>query len=146
MAINVPPGPMCPHMIAQGYIRHSTSAATLAGRAPICAPPISPSCSVATACEASLMPVQYVQFMEAKMQKIGSEAARRQLPELLDRAHSGEPAIIMKRGKPYAALVSLDQCQLASPKAGLLALRGSGSGLWGQAPAETVGSLRGEWD
>jgi len=80
------------------------------------------------------------------MEKIGSEAARRQLPELLDRAHSGEPAIIMKRGKPYAALVPLDQCQIPSPKGGLLALRGSGAGLWGDAPAKTVAALREEWD
>jgi len=80
------------------------------------------------------------------MQKIGSEAARRQLPELLDQAHSGEATIIMKRGKPYAALVALDQCRVPSSSTGLLALRGSGRGLWGQRPAETVAGLREEWE
>jgi prevent-host-death family protein len=80
------------------------------------------------------------------MHKIGSEAARRQLPELLEQAHSGEPAIITKRGQPYAALVPLDQCQIPSARAGLLALRGSGTGLWGSAPTETVDTLRAEWD
>lgn len=80
------------------------------------------------------------------MQKIGSEAARRQLPELLDRAHSGEPTLIMKRGEPYAVLASPDQCQIPSTQAGLLALRGSGAGLWGEAPGETVATLREEWD
>ncbi|WP_018871323.1 MULTISPECIES: type II toxin-antitoxin system Phd/YefM family antitoxin [unclassified Thioalkalivibrio] len=80
------------------------------------------------------------------MQKIGSEAARRQLPNLLDRAHSGEPAIIMKRGKPYAILAAPDQCKIPSSQAGLLALRGSGAGLWGTEPAKTVADLREEWD
>lgn len=36
------------------------------------------------------------------MEKIGSEAARRQLPALLERAHEGKASLIMKRGKPYA--------------------------------------------
>ncbi|TQE99202.1 MAG: type II toxin-antitoxin system Phd/YefM family antitoxin [Spiribacter salinus] len=80
------------------------------------------------------------------MQKIGSEAARRQLPELLDRAHSGEPSIIMKRGKAYAVLASPDQCRIPSTQAGLLGLRGSGAGLWGQSPADTVTAQREEWD
>ncbi|QIT55874.1 type II toxin-antitoxin system prevent-host-death family antitoxin [Aquisalimonas sp. 2447] len=80
------------------------------------------------------------------MQKIGSEAARRQLPELLERAHRGEPSIIMKRGKPYALLASPDQCRIPSTQAGLLGLRGSGSGLWGETPAKTVAALREEWD
>jgi len=80
------------------------------------------------------------------MEKIGSEAARRQLPRLLDRAHSGEPSIIMKRGKPYAVLAAPDQCRIPSSRGGLLALRGSGAGLWGEAPADTVAALREEWD
>ena len=43
------------------------------------------------------------------MLEIGAEAARRRLPELLDRAHAGESSIIKKRGIPYAALVPLEQ-------------------------------------
>lgn len=80
------------------------------------------------------------------MEKIGSEAARRQLPELLDRAHGGEPSVIMKRGKPYAVLASPDQCRIPSTRGGLLGLRGSGAGLWGESPTETVAALREEWD
>ncbi len=80
------------------------------------------------------------------MEKIGSEAARRQLPTLLDRAHGGEPSIIMKRGEPYAVLASPDQCRISSNQSGLLGLRGSGAGLWGEAPSNTVAELREEWD
>lgn len=80
------------------------------------------------------------------MHKIGSEAARRELPRLLDLAHSGEPAMILKRGKPYAILASPEQCKLPSTPVGLLALRGSGSGLWGKKPAETLAAMREEWD
>ena len=79
------------------------------------------------------------------MEKIGSEAARRQLPKLLDQAHNGEPLIIMKRGKPYAVLASPDQCRMPSTQAGLLGLRGSGAGLWRESPADTVAALREEW-
>jgi len=80
------------------------------------------------------------------MEKIGSEAARRQLPELLERAHRGEASIIMKRGKPYAILAALDQYRTPSTQTGLLGLRGSGTGLWGDTPTDTVAALREEWD
>lgn len=80
------------------------------------------------------------------MQKIGAEAARRRLPELLDRAHAGEGSIILKRGIPYAALVALDQRIEPRGSGGLLALRGTGAGLWGQKAAETVAAYRREWE
>ncbi|SFC96877.1 prevent-host-death family protein [Thiohalospira halophila DSM 15071] len=80
------------------------------------------------------------------MKNIGSEAARRHLPELLDRAHGGEPLVIMKRGKPYAVLASPEQCRIPSTRGGLLGLRGSGAGLWGDTPTETLAVLREEWD
>ncbi|MBS3800659.1 MAG: type II toxin-antitoxin system Phd/YefM family antitoxin [Thioalkalivibrio sp.] len=80
------------------------------------------------------------------MEKIGSEAARRQLPKLLDRAHSGKPSIIMKRGEPYAVLASPDQYRISSNQCGLLSLRGSGAGLWGETPANKVAEQREEWE
>ncbi|MBK5964125.1 hypothetical protein CCR95_08510 [Thiocystis minor] len=60
---------------------------------------------------------------------IGSESARQRLPELLDRAHAGEQAIIKNHGLSYAALVPLDQ-RVDFQRVGLLALRGSRVGLW----------------
>lgn len=90
--------------------------------------------------------VLYVQVKEKHHEKIGSEAARRQLPELLERAHGGEPCIIMKRGKAYAVLASPDQCRIPSSQGGLLGLRGSGAGLWGEEPADNVAAMRDEWE
>lgn len=80
------------------------------------------------------------------MLKIGAEAARRRLPELLDRAHAGEGAVILKRGVPYAALVALDQHVEPSGQGGLLAMRGSGRGLWDRPVAERVEAYRSEWE
>ena len=80
------------------------------------------------------------------MLEIGSEEARKRLPELLDRAHNGATAIIKKRGVPYAALIPLDQRTNSGATGELLALRGSGSGLWGPDAAQTVSAFRDEWD
>lgn len=78
-------------------------------------------------------------------EKIGAELARQRLPELLDRARSGEVMIICKRGKPYAALVPLDQLPAEPVEERLTALYGSGRGLWGDDPAEHVRRMREEW-
>ncbi len=80
------------------------------------------------------------------MLEIGAEAARKRLPELLDRAHAGEMSIIKKRGVPFAALVPLDQRISATAGEGLLALKGTGAGLWGQDVVNTIDHLRGEWE
>jgi len=74
---------------------------------------------------------------------VGAERARQQLPELLDRAHRGEATIITKHGKPYAALVPLDQHRSGAPVS-LTSLRGTGKGMWGEV-GEYVGGLRDEW-
>lgn len=79
------------------------------------------------------------------MLEIGAEAARKRLPELLERAHAGKPSIIKKRGVPYAALVPLDQRIDLSVSGGLLALLGTGSGLWGMDITETITEYRDEW-
>ncbi len=79
------------------------------------------------------------------MLEIGAEAARKRLPELLDLAHKGEQTIVKKRGVPYAAIVALDQ-RVIIKKEGLLALRSSGEGLWGEDSSGKIDHYRDEWE
>jgi prevent-host-death family protein len=81
----------------------------------------------------------------SKRRHTGVEETRQQLPTLLDDAHAGNPVVITKHGKPYAAIVPLDALQEARPRPSLLALRGSGAGLWGDDAAVWVDRLRNEW-
>jgi antitoxin (DNA-binding transcriptional repressor) of toxin-antitoxin stability system len=53
--------------------------------------------------------------------------------------------IITKRGKPYAALVPIEALPDASPRPSVVALRGSGAGLWGKSAAAWVDRMRNEW-
>lgn len=76
---------------------------------------------------------------------VGLEQGRNTLPQLASRAHAGEPSLLTRHGKPYAAIVSADMLIKAQPRARFLALRGSGKGLWGPLPAATVADLRDEW-
>ena len=80
------------------------------------------------------------------MLEIGAEAARKRLPELLDRAHNGKPSIIKKHGVAYAALVPLDQRIDPDAACGLLSLRGSGAGLWGSDTTQAISEYRDEWE
>ncbi len=76
----------------------------------------------------------------------GAEEARSQLPQLLDRAHRGSSSVITKHGKPYAALVPIEVFRAqAGRRLSLLALKGSGAGLWGQSASRFVADLRDEW-
>ena len=79
------------------------------------------------------------------MRELGTEEARRRLPELLDRAHAGEASIIKKRGVPYAALVPLDRRLHEKRGVSLIDLIGSGAGLWGDDVARTIADYRDEW-
>ena len=79
------------------------------------------------------------------MLEIGAEAARKRLPELLDRAHIGEQTIVKKRGIPYAAIVALDQ-RVIVKKTGLLSLKATGKGLWGAKSTEKIDDYRNEWE
>ncbi len=79
------------------------------------------------------------------MQKLGAEAARKRLPELIDRASAGEISIISKRGIPQAAIVPLDQCR-SSEAGGLITLKGSGRSLWGDNAATTIDQMREDWE
>lgn len=79
------------------------------------------------------------------MLEIGAEAARKRLPELLDRAHTGEQTIVKKRGIPYAAIVALDQ-RIVAKKEGVLSLRSTGKGLWGKDSSNKIDQYRDEWE
>ncbi len=79
----------------------------------------------------------------------GLEQARIQLPAIIANAHSGVASVITRHGKPYAAIVPLKDLEksrstLRAPSS-LLALRGTGQGLWGANAGQTIDKLRGEW-
>ncbi|PIQ12237.1 MAG: Prevent-host-death protein [Hydrogenophilales bacterium CG18_big_fil_WC_8_21_14_2_50_58_12] len=80
----------------------------------------------------------------------GLEQARIHLPSIVANAHAGIASIITRHGKPYAAVVpiqDLKKSSVASDAAsGLLALRGTGRGLWGADISQTIAGLRNEWD
>jgi prevent-host-death family protein len=75
----------------------------------------------------------------------GAEEARAMLPELLERAHHGRATVITRRGKPYAAVVPVEQLTAGRPRGSLLGLEGTGRGLWGRSSSVTVRQLRDEW-
>lgn len=71
---------------------------------------------------------------------LGVEAARRRLPELLNRAQAGHSTLISRHGKPVAALVPLggripsDPLLRQRQLQALLNLRGSGKACWPARP------------
>ncbi|HET6720894.1 MAG TPA: type II toxin-antitoxin system Phd/YefM family antitoxin [Rhodocyclaceae bacterium] len=79
----------------------------------------------------------------------GLEQARNRLPSIVADAHAGNACIITKHGKPYAAIVPIDEFEqtraAADAASGLLALRGTGRGLWGTDVGQTIADLRNEW-
>ncbi len=81
----------------------------------------------------------------SKRRYSGVEETRQQLPSLLEGAHAGQAVIITKRGKPYAALVPIEALPDARPRPSVVALRGSGAGLWGKNAAAWVNRMRNEW-
>jgi prevent-host-death family protein len=76
----------------------------------------------------------------------GAEEARAKLPELLERAHRGLPTVITKRGEPYAVLVPVTDARANRRGSALMALRGSGPGLWGPDASRYLDELREEWE
>jgi prevent-host-death family protein len=78
--------------------------------------------------------------------RIGIEQARIELPRLVSEAQAGNSAIITRHGRPCAAIVPLDALPTKNRRGGVLALRGTGAGLWGPSIASTVTQLRNEWD
>ena len=75
----------------------------------------------------------------------GVEQARSQLPELLDAAARGQSTVITRHGEPVAALVPIQAYGKTSLQEPLLALAGSGRGLWGRDSRRTLRKLRDEW-
>jgi antitoxin (DNA-binding transcriptional repressor) of toxin-antitoxin stability system len=76
----------------------------------------------------------------------GVEEARKALalPAILDAAAQGRTTIITRHGAAVAAIVPARAAAVARP-ASLLALAGTGKGLWGRDPARTIARLRDEW-
>jgi prevent-host-death family protein len=81
------------------------------------------------------------------LETVGSEEARQQLPALLERARNGKATVVTRHGKPCAAIVPVAHMEQAVPIRGptLAALRGSGSGLWGNDVARAIADARDEW-
>jgi len=77
--------------------------------------------------------------------KKGVQESRRNFPTLVGQAARGEPTIITKHGKPYAALVPASFLARNAGRVDIRALRGSGKGLWGRSSKRTIRSMREEW-
>jgi prevent-host-death family protein len=79
----------------------------------------------------------------------GLEQARAQLPLIASEAVAGTSSVITRHGKPVAVVVPVeqwrDQQARSLKQAGVLALRGSGRGLWPEGAAASVVQLRDEW-
>jgi prevent-host-death family protein len=79
----------------------------------------------------------------------GLEQARIKLPALVAQANAGVASVITRHGKPYAAIVSIEDLEKSAAAgaaaASVISLRGTGKDLWGSSPAQTVAELRDEW-
>jgi prevent-host-death family protein len=79
----------------------------------------------------------------------GLEQARAQLPLIAAEAQAGYSSEITRHGKPVAMVVPVKDWQAAQGRqvasGGILALRGTGRGLWPQGVAKAVAQLRQEW-
>lgn len=80
------------------------------------------------------------------MRRVGIEEGRRTLPELASDALAGKVTVLTRHGKAVAAIVPLGELVGRRRRARLLALLGSGKGLWGGSPAETIDAMRREWE
>ena len=79
-----------------------------------------------------------------RIKEKGVEEARRTFAAILDKAARGGTTIITRRGVPVAAIVPPGVAAKARPVS-LLALAGSGKGLWGPDSAKAVVRMRDEW-
>jgi prevent-host-death family protein len=78
--------------------------------------------------------------------KKGVEQARKQLPELIDRAARGMPTVITKHGTPVAAVVPASYVAQIVAKVDIRALRGTGKRLWGHSVKRALRTMRDEWE
>lgn len=77
--------------------------------------------------------------------RVGLDEGRSKLPQLAALAHAGQSSLLTRHGKPFAALVAPEVLLAARPRTNFLALRGTGSGLWGPISSASVAALRDEW-
>jgi prevent-host-death family protein len=81
--------------------------------------------------------------------KYGLEQARAQLPLIASEAVAGYTSVITRHGKPVAVVIPVDQWRdqqaRSLQQSGVLALRGTGRGLWPDGAAASVAQLRDEW-
>jgi prevent-host-death family protein len=75
----------------------------------------------------------------------GAEEARQQLPAILAAASQGRTTMITRHGREIAAVVPAAAVKLDVP-ASLLALAGSGRGMWGANSSQAIAELRDEWN
>jgi prevent-host-death family protein len=75
----------------------------------------------------------------------GAEAARKNLPAILDRAAKGETTVVTRRGRAVAVVGPVDALPPRPRPRSLLSLLGSGKGLWGKDPAATLARARNQW-
>lgn len=80
----------------------------------------------------------------SKRRHSGIEVTMRWLSSRLNQAHARKPVVITKHGRPYAAIVPLEAVQDVGRRPSIMALRGSGAGLWGEDAAAWVTRLREE--
>ena len=78
--------------------------------------------------------------------KKGVTQARKQLPELIERAAQGKPTVITRHGTPVAAVVPVSYMAQCAARVDILALRGSGKGLWGHSVKRALRTMRDEWE
>jgi prevent-host-death family protein len=77
------------------------------------------------------------------------QEAKNRFSELIDLALSEGPQIVTRHGKPVVKIVPAADGLSQTSKtqtASLLSLRGTGTKLWGTSPAQTINSLRSEWE
>ncbi|TXF10531.1 type II toxin-antitoxin system Phd/YefM family antitoxin [Pelomicrobium methylotrophicum] len=79
------------------------------------------------------------------IKKSGVEAARKNLSALLEQAYRGEPSLITRHGKVYAAIVPPSYLNKRPGRVDLRALRGTGKGLWGRSVRGAIARMRDEW-
>ena len=80
------------------------------------------------------------------VKRSGVEEARKRLPALLEQASRGQPSLVTKHGRDYAAIVPPHYLERRRGGPSLLALRGSGKGLWGRSAKRAIERIRREWD
>lgn len=86
----------------------------------------------------------------SKTVKYGLEQARAQLPLIASEAVAGYTSVITRHGKPVAVVVPVGEWQAQQQArqaqiGSILALRGTGKGLWPQGVGQAVADLRDEW-